>query len=145
MISKYNCSLCNKIYSSYQSLWIHNKKFHKNNENDNNINSSNEINKLYKCKYCNKIYLHKQSKYKHQLNCSTEPIDNTLNTNNIINTNIINNTINNNITNNIIINKVGYEDIYELTQEELTGVLNNIYDSIHKIIKVVNFNERLFY
>jgi hypothetical protein len=27
----------------------------------------------------------------------------------------------------------------------LTGVLNNIYDSIHKIIKVVNFNERLFY
>jgi hypothetical protein len=26
--SRYNCNVCNKIYSSYQSLWIHNKKYH---------------------------------------------------------------------------------------------------------------------
>jgi hypothetical protein len=26
---EYPCTICNKKYSSYQSLWIHNKKFHK--------------------------------------------------------------------------------------------------------------------
>ena len=25
---EYKCNICNKLYSSYQSLWIHNKKFH---------------------------------------------------------------------------------------------------------------------
>jgi len=25
---EYRCNICNKTYSSYQSLWIHNKKFH---------------------------------------------------------------------------------------------------------------------
>jgi len=28
VIIDFNCNLCNKKYSSYQSLWIHNKKFH---------------------------------------------------------------------------------------------------------------------
>ena len=34
----YTCNLCIKQYSSYQSLWIHNKKFHtiiNNNVNEN--------------------------------------------------------------------------------------------------------------
>ena len=26
---EYKCINCNKFYSSYQSLWIHNKKYHK--------------------------------------------------------------------------------------------------------------------
>lgn len=26
---EYICNICNKKYSSYQSLWIHNKKYHK--------------------------------------------------------------------------------------------------------------------
>ena len=25
---EYKCKICDKNYSSYQSLWIHNKKFH---------------------------------------------------------------------------------------------------------------------
>ncbi len=25
---EYRCNICNKDYSSYQSLWIHNKKYH---------------------------------------------------------------------------------------------------------------------
>ena len=27
---EYICNICNKNYSSYQSLWIHNKKYHNN-------------------------------------------------------------------------------------------------------------------
>ena len=29
VIAEYRCNICNKTYASYQSLWIHNKKFHK--------------------------------------------------------------------------------------------------------------------
>ena len=29
----FSCEKCNKIYSGYQSLWIHNKKYHNNNNN----------------------------------------------------------------------------------------------------------------
>ena len=55
---EYKCNICNKQYSSYQSLWIHNKKYHttknKNdshsdshdNQNDNHISSNK---KTYKC------------------------------------------------------------------------------------------------
>lgn len=70
-------------------------------------------------------------------------ITNTMIGNNTINSNSNNTTINNNITNNFIINKVGYKDIYELTEEEVKSVLNNIYESIGKIVEVINFNERL--
>ena len=28
VIADYRCKICEKNYSSYQSLWIHNKKFH---------------------------------------------------------------------------------------------------------------------
>lgn len=66
---EYRCNHCNKVYSSYQSLWIHNKKFHNNNiihhQNNSNyvlnnstnvLNNSNCIPLSYKCKYCNKSY-----------------------------------------------------------------------------------------
>ena len=36
----YECDMCNKIYKTYQTLWVHNKKFHK------------QIDKQYNCKYC---------------------------------------------------------------------------------------------
>ena len=49
----YNCDKCKKEYSSYQSLWIHNKKYHINRIEDNKIEDS--INKL-NCNYCNKLY-----------------------------------------------------------------------------------------
>jgi hypothetical protein len=29
----YKCNICNKDYSSYQTLWVHNKKFHNNKMN----------------------------------------------------------------------------------------------------------------
>ena len=79
VIINYNCKLCNKYYASYQSLWIHNKKFHNNMVNEkkqivndikyleNNLVNEN-INKN-KCKYCNKLLSCKQSKSQHHKIC----------------------------------------------------------------------------
>lgn len=54
---EYICNLCNKNYSSYQSLWNHNKKFHQ------------EI-KKNNCEYCNKIFSQKSSLNRHYKNCN---------------------------------------------------------------------------
>lgn len=84
---EYNCELCNKNYSSYQSLWIHNKKFHnltsqhksqhlehfegKHGKHSKHSVDSNE-NKEYKCNKCNNSYKHKQSKSRHEKTCKKE-------------------------------------------------------------------------
>jgi hypothetical protein len=67
----YKCNTCNKQYSSYQSLWIHNKKFHIT-EKHGNITETPEIiteklsiNKL-QCKYCTKLFKHPQNRYEHE-------------------------------------------------------------------------------
>ena len=88
---EYKCNICIKKYSSYQSLWIHNKKFH--NDNVSNClhfvsqlsqkvskssdiinNKSNKIiedNKasIYICKKCNKKFDNRQKKWRHQKKC----------------------------------------------------------------------------
>jgi hypothetical protein len=56
---KNKCKICNKLYSSYKSLWTHNNKFH----------FHVDI-KIIKCKYCSKIFNHKQSKSRHQKTCN---------------------------------------------------------------------------
>jgi hypothetical protein len=74
----YQCYICTKQYSNYQSLWSHNKKFHKqNNINQNNINQNiiklNKINennnKIYFCCKCNKNFNHFQNKWRHEKIC----------------------------------------------------------------------------
>ena len=82
---EYICKECNKKYSSYQSLWIHNKKYHNNYSNSNkhlinhkstsnqheinNISDNKEeINKLC-CKYCKKTFSFIQSRWRHEKNC----------------------------------------------------------------------------
>ena len=70
---EHKCNICNKIYSSYKTLWTHNKNKHKNNiaHNKPNINQNKpEINhNEYNCRYCNKIYFHIQSRWKHEQKC----------------------------------------------------------------------------
>ena len=92
VISDFKCKKCNKKYASYQSLWIHNKKFHTNiNKNshlvngttmvDNNIKivdnsniliapdrSNISINKK-KCKFCNRLFNDCSNKCKHEKIC----------------------------------------------------------------------------
>ncbi len=76
------CTVCNKHYSSYKSLWNHNKEFHSNKNKNNiiiqkNITESNgficksngniiDSNVSLNCKYCNKLFKCKQNKYEHQ-------------------------------------------------------------------------------
>ena len=85
------CEKCNKVYSSYQSLWIHNKKYHINNitqissylpqissclpqiSSQSTLNSSfnktnNKINKLT-CEICKKIFSRIDNLKRHQLKC----------------------------------------------------------------------------
>jgi len=53
--TNYYCEKCKKYYSSNQTLWAHNKKFH--------------INEKFKCDYCDKIYSFNQSRWYHMKKC----------------------------------------------------------------------------
>ena len=75
MVDCHKCNTCNKLYSSYKSLWKHNKNIHKNNVSEcipevficnQNVNN---LEKLYKCKYCANNYSSRQNKWKHEQKC----------------------------------------------------------------------------
>ena len=86
VITDFHCKTCKKYYSSYQSLWIHNKKFHTKIQHPNNIiqqhnNSIQQHNNIiidsnYICKYCSQIYKHQQSKSRHEKICTRKNNDN---------------------------------------------------------------------
>jgi hypothetical protein len=63
------CKKCKKFYISYQSLWKHNKTYHK------IIELQNKDEKTFNCKYCNKQFNSKQSKCRHQLHFCKERDD----------------------------------------------------------------------
>jgi len=82
---EFNCNICNKKYSSYKSLWNHNKKFHnKENIQTSSISSTQIIlespkqddSKLYKCRFCNNKYLYVQGRWKHEKNCQNKSNNN---------------------------------------------------------------------
>jgi hypothetical protein len=146
MTSKeFKCNICNKLYTSYKSLWNHNKLFHKNkttsnvtksndnvtNNNDNvtksndNVTNNNNDNiietttnkKSLKCEYCNKILSTRQSKSEHKKkSCKLNP---------------------NNPNNNIIITP----EIVELKKknEELEKSINELKDLLIKNCKKQNY------
>jgi hypothetical protein len=66
---EYNCSICNKIYSSCSSLSNHKKIYH-------NINSEerkkNDDDNLYQCRYCEKKYKNHRSRWDHEKKCSIQ-------------------------------------------------------------------------
>ena len=138
---EYKCNICNKLYSSYKSLWNHTKKFHKNIITQNNhsitpmITHDNlSINNL-KCKYCCKIFAYNQGRWRHQKICK-EKYDITINSNNDI--------INNGIINNGIINiiKFGNENIFNiLTEQEKNKIINCRLLAIEESIKQIHFNK----
>ncbi len=75
------CNICNKKYASYQSLWKHNKEFHKNNDKQiiNPQNSSillknssiipQNISLSLQCLYCNKVYSRSDNLKRHEKTC----------------------------------------------------------------------------
>jgi hypothetical protein len=163
---EYTCSICKKEYSSYQSLWIHNKKFHltdnkpvdKSNKPYDKSNDKPDS-KKYQCSKCNTIFVHYQSRWKHEKKCTSDntkekkdeiiELKNKLEqlekkvTKKVINNNsgtIYNgNVINNNIT----INKVGSENLSLLNDNEISMIFNKEIESITTFIELLNFNSRL--
>ena len=91
VITDFKCNVCNKYYSSYQSLWIHNKKYHNTNVTQSvpivNLKKLNVIQKvsnvasttvntnILECKYCHKTYANRHSKSKHQKICKNKTTD----------------------------------------------------------------------
>jgi hypothetical protein len=78
---EYNCNICKKEYSSYKSLWNHNKKFH-NNISNLKVNISHKSGKQkstfvkntvlhqdFSCRICNKELSCKQSRWTHEKKC----------------------------------------------------------------------------
>jgi len=69
----FNCNICIKKYSSYKSLWNHNKKYHNTNVSNIGQNVSNIGQNVSKknisslnCKFCNKIFSTAQNRWKHE-------------------------------------------------------------------------------
>lgn len=150
---EYNCNICNKSYSSYQSIWIHNKKFHS------NTNTSNDDtnNKKYKCRGCNKFFSKIQNRWRHEKDCNELNIKNKdhkkfedeinnmkkeiENLKNKPNT-IINNNINNGAVYNFL-NKVGQEDISVLNEKEIEYIMDQELNCIISLINLLNFNQEI--
>jgi hypothetical protein len=71
---EHKCNICNKLYSSYKTLWKHTKNIHKNNiknnlESSRNVLESSHNIKIYNCRYCNKIYNNNKSRWGHEQKC----------------------------------------------------------------------------
>ncbi len=153
----FRCKICKKDYSSYQSLWNHNKKYHSK-ENiscsinvqkhvqkcSNNVQLYSILKKSIMCEYCNKEFNNRSTKSMHKRSCIYK--------NKIIinneekqiqnkeqeNTNIqINNNTNNTNTNNINNTNNGtINNNYIVIQPNGHEKIDDF--SIHEIIKIIN-------
>jgi len=84
VITQYECKICNKSYASYQSLWIHNKKFHttvilktSRTSEKTSETSENILKKNYNCRKCNKVFHNIKTRWSHEkiCNCNTVMIE----------------------------------------------------------------------
>ncbi len=84
---EYKCDKCNKYYKTYQTLWKHNKEFHKNNSHNmttssHNCNHNTTISShnvvIYShnnnhdsliCKICNKNFQNRSNRWRHEKKC----------------------------------------------------------------------------
>jgi len=99
-IDVYVCKTCNKSYKNRDGIWKHNKKHHGNivskcksnisqkilpsekmetnvsqlsaNVNLNKKTYYNDISDGFSCDFCGITYIHRQSKYKHQIKCKNK-------------------------------------------------------------------------
>jgi len=85
---EYYCSICEKKYKSYKSLWKHNYIYHKPQNNQNNDlkdDTSNHISNqkslpgtldVLTCKICSKKFTFKQNRWRHEKSCTIQTITN---------------------------------------------------------------------
>ena len=161
---EYKCINCNKQYSSYQSLWIHNRKFHNNIFKNDKNGSKTAPNVLQmapncskmapngskilelECEKCNKVFTKKFNLSRHKKICKKfQEIINNINDNKQINSN--NNINSNNIINNtnqtIIINQIGQESGYCLPVNDIIKIASSGSNMPIACIKKLNFNKKL--
>jgi hypothetical protein len=154
----YSCNICNKNYSSYKSLWNHNKKFHTINMHDvqNDVqNVQNNVQNVQSniiCKHCNKIFNTRSAKSMHKKVC--KPKDNLIqpvipnqqinitNNNNNNNNNTTNNITNNNQQNIIVIQQLGHEKISDFTIKEISKIINSGNNSPFVCTELLHFNKK---
>jgi len=156
---EYKCKICIKDYSSYQSLWIHNKKFHKEPSPVVSLQSQNVIlskpENKYNCNFCKKYFNNRQNKHRHEQICKMKENNKIkqleleiqqlkTNNNKIIttnNTNNSNNSTNNGTINNITINQFGKENMNALSVKDIKQLIKN-NNFLVDIIKMLNFNDK---
>ena len=101
MSKEYECKKCTKKYTSYKSLWNHNKIYHVTNTeikpDENKIKEAN-------CQYCNRSFTNNFTVKRHELKCNyknnnqiNNHIDNHIDKNQIDNNRVNDNQINNNL------------------------------------------------
>jgi hypothetical protein len=151
---EYRCEDCKKNYSSYQSLWNHNKKIHKKGLLGGHFGGhlvvigghqmTTEKVEGNICKYCDKVLCDRHSRWKHEQKCKNKndlinkynklvkEVNNikkemkTINSNNNINSN---NTINQ-----INIFPLGTENITEkLTDNDKKNIMLSVINKFHEI------------
>jgi hypothetical protein len=150
-LKSYSCDICKKNYSSYQSLWIHNKKFHVQKVTEKVTESNDKINKTdtkvterngnnLKCKYCDKIFKWKQNKYEHEKKVCKVKKDNEVK---VEATKIITNNNNNNINNqliNLIVDKTNIIEELQLKMHNNENIINTNLIETNKIPITLNLN-----
>jgi len=123
------CTICNKNYSSYKSLWNHNKIFHisqniqkssiilnpssKSLKNSQiSTNETNNSNIKLKCKYCNKLCSRSDNLNRHELKCKVK-----------------------------LSNETKLKEENELLKNELNNFKNDMMEMQKKLINVLNQNK----
>jgi len=156
------CDICNKDYSSYKSLWAHNKKFHSNEGSKCIPNEPKSTPNVLICSYCKKEFSSRQNRWKHEKKvCENKKIlDEKLKKLDKIDilekeiqilkkektkeTNVNNGTINNGTINNIVINNYNEDNIDYITDKFKYLILNMIpqdqVNTIPKLLENVKFN-----
>jgi hypothetical protein len=133
-----NCKICNKNYTSYQSLSNHIRITHKNNLQKINIQNS--------CKYCNKILSRSDSLLRHIKICK---IKKEIEINNLVNikSKCVKNITNNNNNNIIqIINNFKNDNIKYISDKFIINMFkclenkNNFKIPIPRLIENIKFN-----
>jgi len=140
---EYKCKTCNKNYSSYQSLWIHNKKYHNIKPQ---ITTQSTLTPTEKpqniCLYCNKSFSRSDSRHRHEKTCKNKK--NTINEIEQLknkSNNITNNTTNN--INNGVINKTGEENVNKLSYDDIKDIFRQHKNCLYHAINYVNFNKNI--
>lgn len=150
------CTICNKKYANYKSLWSHNKKFHP--VKVVVIATPDVPLKKHNCIYCEKTFNDKSNKYKHQKICHVKKEEETVEIkeelNELkkeieklkkVNPNINNGNINNGtVNNNIVINNYDKDNMDYITDKFKQKILNMIPNDqvnvIPKLLENIKFN-----